>query len=94
VHLLDALIASTCLAVLFVPSFFRLLQEVEEWRKTRKKAPGVAPDQPNSWARSHTRREPAAMPNRSACARRRHLPVPQGKHVEVPGAVIDIETGI
>jgi hypothetical protein len=34
------------------------------------------------------------MPSRAICARRRHLPVPQGKHVEVPGAVIDGETGI
>jgi HAE1 family hydrophobic/amphiphilic exporter-1 len=33
------MIASTCLAVLFVPSFFVLLQRFEEWliaRKTRK----------------------------------------------------------
>ena len=36
---LSGIIASTCLAVLFVPSFFALLQGVEEWRKARKKTP-------------------------------------------------------
>jgi HAE1 family hydrophobic/amphiphilic exporter-1 len=30
------MIASTCLAVLFVPSLFVLIQRFEEWRKTRK----------------------------------------------------------
>jgi HAE1 family hydrophobic/amphiphilic exporter-1 len=30
------MIASTCLAVLFVPPFFAVVQHVEEWRKTRK----------------------------------------------------------
>ena len=44
---LSGIIASTCLAVLFVPSFFCVLQGFEEWRKGRKKvpvaaAPGVA----------------------------------------------------
>jgi HAE1 family hydrophobic/amphiphilic exporter-1 len=39
---LSGIIASTCLAVLFVPSFFALLQGFEEWRKARKKAPPVA----------------------------------------------------
>ncbi len=33
---LSGMIASTCLAVLFVPSFFVLLQRFEEWRKSRK----------------------------------------------------------
>jgi len=32
------MIASTCLAVLFVPSFFVLLQRFDEWRKRRKPA--------------------------------------------------------
>jgi HAE1 family hydrophobic/amphiphilic exporter-1 len=32
----SGMIASTCLAVLFVPSFFVVLQRVEEWRKRRK----------------------------------------------------------
>ena len=32
------MIASTCLAVLFVPSFFVLVQRFEEWRKARKGA--------------------------------------------------------
>jgi hydrophobic/amphiphilic exporter-1 (mainly G- bacteria), HAE1 family len=33
---LSGIIASTCLAVLFVPSFFAVLQGFEEWRKARK----------------------------------------------------------
>jgi HAE1 family hydrophobic/amphiphilic exporter-1 len=40
---LSGIIASTCLAVLFVPSFFTVLQGFEEWRKGRKKAPVAAP---------------------------------------------------
>jgi hydrophobic/amphiphilic exporter-1 (mainly G- bacteria), HAE1 family len=36
---LSGIIASTCLAVLFVPSFFAVLQGFEEWRKARKKVP-------------------------------------------------------
>jgi HAE1 family hydrophobic/amphiphilic exporter-1 len=39
---LSGIIASTCLAVLFVPSFFTVLQGFEEWRKARKKAPVAA----------------------------------------------------
>jgi HAE1 family hydrophobic/amphiphilic exporter-1 len=39
---LSGIIASTCLAVLFVPSFFTVLQRVDEWRKARKKAAPVA----------------------------------------------------
>jgi HAE1 family hydrophobic/amphiphilic exporter-1 len=31
------MIASTCLAVLFVPSFFVIVQRFEEWRAARKK---------------------------------------------------------
>ena len=38
----SGMIASTCLAVLFVPSFFTVLQRFEEWRKKRK-APKAAP---------------------------------------------------
>jgi HAE1 family hydrophobic/amphiphilic exporter-1 len=33
---LSGIIASTCLAVLFVPSFFAVLQGFEEWRKAKK----------------------------------------------------------
>ena len=33
---MSGMIASTCLAVLFVPSFFVVMQRFEEWRKTRK----------------------------------------------------------
>jgi len=40
---LSGIIASTCLAVLFVPSFFTVMQGFEEWRKARKKAPIAAP---------------------------------------------------
>jgi HAE1 family hydrophobic/amphiphilic exporter-1 len=41
----SGMIASTCLAVLFVPSFFIVLQRLEEWRKTRKKSePPHTPD--------------------------------------------------
>jgi HAE1 family hydrophobic/amphiphilic exporter-1 len=35
------MIASTCLAVLFVPSYFALLQPFEEWRKAREKSGSV-----------------------------------------------------
>jgi HAE1 family hydrophobic/amphiphilic exporter-1 len=38
---LSGIIASTCLAVLFVPSFFAVLQGLEEQLKARKKAPAV-----------------------------------------------------
>ena len=33
------MIASTCLAVLFVPSFFVLVQRFEEWRRGHKSSP-------------------------------------------------------
>jgi HAE1 family hydrophobic/amphiphilic exporter-1 len=36
------MIASTCLAVLFVPPFFVLVQRFEEWRKGHKSAPLAA----------------------------------------------------
>jgi HAE1 family hydrophobic/amphiphilic exporter-1 len=36
---LSGIIASTCLAVLFVPSFFAVLQNFDERRKARRKAP-------------------------------------------------------
>jgi hydrophobic/amphiphilic exporter-1 (mainly G- bacteria), HAE1 family len=49
----SGMIASTCLAVLFVPAFFVVVQRFENWRKSRKEktpdtqtvpqAPGVAP---------------------------------------------------
>jgi HAE1 family hydrophobic/amphiphilic exporter-1 len=38
-RVLSGIIPSTCLAVLFVPSFFAVLQGFEERRKARKKAP-------------------------------------------------------
>jgi HAE1 family hydrophobic/amphiphilic exporter-1 len=40
----SGMLASTCLAVLFVPSFFALLQRFEEWRKGRGAAPVVTPE--------------------------------------------------
>jgi len=33
------MIASTCLAVLFVPSLFVVIQRFEEWQKARKAKP-------------------------------------------------------
>ena len=39
----SGMIASTCLAVLFVPSFFVLVQRFEEWRAARKKSPTPVP---------------------------------------------------
>jgi HAE1 family hydrophobic/amphiphilic exporter-1 len=39
----SGMLASTCLAVLFVPSFFVVMQTFEEWRLSKKK-PIVAPD--------------------------------------------------
>jgi HAE1 family hydrophobic/amphiphilic exporter-1 len=40
------MLASTCLAVLFVPSFFVVLQRFEEWRASRKKKGKVAAEAP------------------------------------------------
>ena len=37
----SGMIASTCLAVLFVPSFFVVVQRFEEWLKTRKQVPAT-----------------------------------------------------
>jgi len=37
------MIASTCLAVVFVPSFFVVVQRFEEWRAARRKPRPVAP---------------------------------------------------
>src|SRR5215475_8851654 len=37
ISVFSGMIASTCLAVLFVPSFFVLLQKFDEWRGARKK---------------------------------------------------------
>src|SRR5580698_1190496 len=37
----SGMIASTCLAVLFVPSFFVVVQRFENWLAARKKAPGA-----------------------------------------------------
>jgi HAE1 family hydrophobic/amphiphilic exporter-1 len=36
------MIASTCLAVLFVPSFFVVIQRFEEWRLARKRRPAAS----------------------------------------------------
>jgi HAE1 family hydrophobic/amphiphilic exporter-1 len=35
------MLASTCLAVLFVPAFFVVVQRFENWRAGRKKAPAA-----------------------------------------------------
>ncbi|SFV34498.1 efflux RND transporter permease subunit [Hyphomicrobium facile] len=37
VTVFSGMLASTCLAVLFVPSFFVVIQRFEEWRRSRKK---------------------------------------------------------
>jgi HAE1 family hydrophobic/amphiphilic exporter-1 len=37
IAVLSGMIASTCLAVLFVPSFFVIIQRLEEWRTARKR---------------------------------------------------------
>ena len=39
----SGMLASTCLAVLFVPSFFVVLQRFEEWRAGRKAKPVTRP---------------------------------------------------
>ncbi|MBR0661590.1 efflux RND transporter permease subunit [Neoroseomonas oryzicola] len=44
ISVFSGMIASTCLAVLFVPSFFVVLQRFDEWRARRKAGP--APAQP------------------------------------------------
>ena len=38
---LSGIIASTCLAVLFVPSFFAVLQKLEERRSAKKAPPAI-----------------------------------------------------
>jgi HAE1 family hydrophobic/amphiphilic exporter-1 len=43
VTVFTGMIASTCLAVLFVPSFFVVVQRFEEWRQARKAKPAEAP---------------------------------------------------
>jgi hydrophobic/amphiphilic exporter-1 (mainly G- bacteria), HAE1 family len=35
----SGMLASTFLAVLFVPSFYVVVQRLEEWRRSRKKMP-------------------------------------------------------
>jgi HAE1 family hydrophobic/amphiphilic exporter-1 len=37
----SGMLASTCLAVLFVPSFFVVVQRFEEWRKARRERPAT-----------------------------------------------------
>ena len=39
----SGMLASTCLAVLFVPSLFVVIQRLEEWRASRKRAKTVEP---------------------------------------------------
>ncbi len=42
----SGMIASTCLAVIFVLSFFVVMQRYEEWRKSKKKKPAPPPASP------------------------------------------------
>jgi HAE1 family hydrophobic/amphiphilic exporter-1 len=46
----SGMLASTCLAVLFVPAFFVVVQRLENWRKSRKSkaAPQPVPQAPNT----------------------------------------------
>ncbi len=47
----SGMLASTCLAVLFVPTFFVVVQRFENWlgeRKQRKAGPQVAPQTPGA----------------------------------------------
>jgi HAE1 family hydrophobic/amphiphilic exporter-1 len=44
----SGMIASTCLAVLFVPSFFTVLQRFEEWRSKKPKPTPKAEPEPES----------------------------------------------
>jgi len=49
----SGMIASTCLAVLFVPAFFVVVQRFENWRKASKSKtpdPKAAPQAPNTVA--------------------------------------------
>jgi hydrophobic/amphiphilic exporter-1 (mainly G- bacteria), HAE1 family len=39
----SGMLASTCLAVLFVPAFFVVVQRVENWRTAKKKVPAAEP---------------------------------------------------
>jgi HAE1 family hydrophobic/amphiphilic exporter-1 len=39
----SGMLASTCLAVLFVPSFFVVVQQFVEWRTRRKAKPVTQP---------------------------------------------------
>lgn len=52
ISVFSGMIASTCLAVLFVPSFFVVLQRLDEWRARRKggAAPSPAPEEPSTTA--------------------------------------------
>jgi HAE1 family hydrophobic/amphiphilic exporter-1 len=44
ITVVSGMLASTCLAVLFVPAFFVVVQRFDEWRSTRKKkVEAVAP---------------------------------------------------
>ena len=43
ISVFSGMIASTCLAVLFVPSFFAVLQRFEESRKAKKQPAQTAP---------------------------------------------------
>jgi len=53
ISVFSGMIASTCLAVLFVPSYFAVLQAFEEWRKSKKK-PKAAPAGPAPAAEAAT----------------------------------------
>ena len=43
IAVVSGMLASTCLAVLFVPSFFVVVSRFEEWRAARKAKPAAKP---------------------------------------------------
>jgi hydrophobic/amphiphilic exporter-1 (mainly G- bacteria), HAE1 family len=47
ISVFSGMLASTCLAVLFVPSFYVVLQRIEEWRQARKKPKPAAAEAPS-----------------------------------------------
>ena len=61
ISVFSGMIASTCLAVLFVPSFFAVLQRFAEWRSSPKRPKTKAPD-----AASPVDPGPAAVPEETA----------------------------
>ena len=60
------MIASTCLAVLFVPAFFVVVQRFEKWRAAKKAAAAAAADGGAAKPRAWFRRDQARRRDRGA----------------------------